>query len=137
MEAAEGDPRIVVRFGRLSDKELVNALCAADWAVFPYVAIQYPSAVNLAVAYDCRIIAPALPAIAQLAAGHQALLYPTDGALKQRLSDAIVVAESTTRAMPSASKLQEHIGWKDQARMTASHYLAARGRAGYSSAPPT
>jgi beta-1,4-mannosyltransferase len=127
IRAAADDPRIMLRFGRLSDENLVSALCAADWSVCPYLRIDNPGAVNLAVSYDCPVIAPALPQVRELTFGHPSILYSTDSPAREQLADAIVAA-ATKRASPAGeSQVRITVSRRDQARQTAEHYLAARG----------
>lgn len=123
IRAAEGDPRIILRFGRLSDEELVEALCAADWSICPYSRIENPGAVNLSVAYACPVITPDFPATRALTAGNPAILYPADGASRPHLAAAI------DRAATMDSRIEhrkEQISRIDQARLTADQYRAAR-----------
>ena len=123
IRAAEGDPRIILRFGRLSDEELVEALCAADWSICPYSRIENPGAVNLSVAYACPVITPDFPATRALTAGNPAILYPADGASRPHLEAAIGRAATMNTRIEHR---QEQITRKDQARLTADQYRAAR-----------
>lgn len=123
VRAAEGDPRIILRFGRLSNEELVEALCAADWSICPYSRIENPGAVNLSVAYGCPVIAPDFPAVRALTAGNPAILYPADGATQPLLAAAISRAAAMTTRMEHR---EQQISRKDQARLTADQYRAAR-----------
>ena len=100
------------------------ALCAADWVILPYVAIFHPSAVNLVVAYGRPLIAPAFPGVRALTAGHPAILYPTDGPTRPRLAQAIEEAANGPPPQPDGTR--RTVSWRDQARETVGHYLAAR-----------
>lgn len=128
LRAVGGDPRVAVRFDRLSDEELVAALCAADWVILPYVSIFFPSAVSLVVAYGRPLIAPAFPGVRALLAGQPAILYPTDGPSRPRLEDAIATAATGMAPRPLAGEPRRAVSWRDQARETAGIYLAARAR---------
>ena len=79
IRAAANDERIILRFDRLTNEDLVAALCAADWSICPYLRIDNPGAVNLSVAYGCPVIAPALGPVRDMTEGHPRILYPTDG----------------------------------------------------------
>jgi beta-1,4-mannosyltransferase len=124
IHAAGDDPRITLRFGRLSDAELVEALCAADWSICPYSKIENPGAVNLSVAYDCPVIAPDFPAVRALTAGNPAILYPADGAPRPLLAAAMSRAATTPTGRVEHRK--DQISRKDQARLTVEMYRAAR-----------
>jgi beta-1,4-mannosyltransferase len=129
VEAAEGDPRVLLRLGRQSDADLVAALCAADWSICPYVRIDNPGAVNLSVSYGCPVIAPAFPSVRELTMGHAAILYRTDGPARQRLEEAIAMAGTAGAAVPEGRPAGGGISRSEQARRTAEQYLAARGAA--------
>lgn len=123
VHAADGDPRVILRFGRLSDEDLVGALCAADWSICPYSRIENPGAVNLSVSYDCPVIAPDFPAVKALTEGNPAILYPSNGETRPLLAAAI------RRAATVSKRLEHHreqISRREQARLTADQYRAAR-----------
>ena len=75
IRAAENDDRIILRFDRLSNEDLVAALCAADWSICPYLRIDNPGAVNLSVSYGCPVIAPALGPVREMTMGHPHPLF--------------------------------------------------------------
>jgi len=125
--AAAGDPRITIRTDRLSDPELLAALCAADWAILPYVAIYYPGAVSVAVAYGCPLIAPDLPGVRALAAGHPAILYPPGVPTRPALADAVRAASERAASERAAYRRPLRARppqptWREQARDTIAHY---------------
>lgn len=125
--AAGGDPRILLRFGRLTDGELVAALCAADWSISPYLRIDNPGAVNVSVAYGCPVIAPAFPSVREMTTGHPSILYPLDGESRQRLADAIVAASTAKGPQADVGRRPPAVSRREQARQTAEQYRAARG----------
>jgi beta-1,4-mannosyltransferase len=127
LEAAAEDPRVIVRFDFLSDADIVAALCAADWSICPYRAIDNPGAVNLSVGYGCPIIAPAFPSVVELTADHPAILYSTEGPRREHLSAAIAQAARMESVALSTSRLNDSTR-REQARQTAAHYLAALER---------
>lgn len=128
LQAAGDDPRIIVRFGYLSNQELVAALCAADWSICPYRTIDNPGAANLTVAYNCPIIAPALPVVCEVTTGHPSILYPTDGPVRKRLADAIAEA-AQVESLAGGISVGTPSTRREQADQTAEHYLAALGAA--------
>ena len=127
-EAAADDPRIILRFDRLPNESLVAALCAADWSICPYLRIDNPGAVNLSVAYDCPVIAPALGPVREMTNGHPTILYPTDGPARQKLAEAIAAAAASP-ALRGDGRGGLRVSRREQARQTSEVYLAARSRA--------
>jgi beta-1,4-mannosyltransferase len=123
IRAAGGDPRIRLRFERLSDEDLVEALCAADWSICPYSRIENPGAVNLSVAYGCPVIAPDFPAVRALTAGNPAILYPGGGETRSLLAAAIRKAATVSKRV---GHHERQISRREQARSTADQYRAAR-----------
>jgi beta-1,4-mannosyltransferase len=128
LEAAAGDPRIILRLERLSDGDLVAALCAADWSICPYVRVDNPGALNLSISYRCPVIAPRLPQLRELTIGHPAILYLTDGPARQRLGEAIAIAATAEGALSHGYPATRTVSRREQARQTAEQYLAARNR---------
>ena len=128
IRVAANDPRIVLRFDRLPNEELVMALCAADWSICPYTHIDNPGAVNLSVSYDCPVIAPALGPVVEITRGHPVVLYPPDGDVRQQLASAIGRA-SELRLAPADGTGGLRVTRREQARRTSEQYLAARDRA--------
>ena len=129
--AAADDPRIILRFDRLSNDDLVAALCAGDWSICPYLTIDNPGAVNLSVAYDCPVIAPALGPVREMTSGHPSVLYSTIGPARQRLAEAIAAAASSP-AVRGDGRGGLRVSRREQARQTSDVYLAARSRADHS-----
>jgi len=127
IHAAARDPRITLRFDRLSNEDLVTALCAADWSICPYTKIDNPGAVNLSVAYDCPVIAPALGPVVEMTNGHPAILYAPHGAARQHLASAIAKAAGM-RLAPGDGTGGLRVTRREQARQTAEQYHAARDR---------
>jgi hypothetical protein len=126
IRAAGNDPRIMLHFERLSNEKLVAALCAADWSICPYLRIDNPGAVNLSVAYECPVIAPALGPVREMTMGHPSILYPTEGPARQRLADAI--RDAAARVSPGErGRGRPTVTRREQARQTSEQYLAARG----------
>lgn len=130
IRAAADDPRIMLRFDRLSNEDLVTALCAADWSICPYTKIDNPGAVNLSVAYDCPIIAPALGPVREMTSGHPAILYAPDGPVREHLAEAIAKA-ADLRLAPADGTGGLRVTRREQARLTSEEYLAARSRPGH------
>jgi glycosyltransferase involved in cell wall biosynthesis len=126
LAAAGDDPRIEIRFGYLSNENLVAALCAADWSICPYRAIDNPGAVNLSVGYDCPVIAPAFAVVRKVTDGHPAILYSTTGDMRAALSAAIALARTRSRSPSAASPMGGLPTSRQQAACTIAHYLAAR-----------
>lgn len=133
IRVAASDPRITLRFDRLSNENLVTALCAADWSICPYTTIDNPGAVNLSMSYDCPVIAPALGPVTEMTRGHPAMLYPPDGPVRQHLASVIAKA-AQMRLAPADGTGGLRITRREQARQTSEQYIAARGRAGRSPA---
>lgn len=129
IRAAADDSRIILRFGRLPDENLVTALCAADWSICPYLRIDNPGAVNLAVAYNCPVIAPAFPQVRELTFGHPSILYSIEGPARHRLAEAIVAAATEQVVSAAESRAKVTVSRREQARQTAEQYLAARAGA--------
>lgn len=136
IRAAADDPRITLRFDRLSNEDLVTALCAADWSICPYTRIDNPGAVNLSVAYDCPVIAPALGPVHEMTSGHPTILYSPEGPVQQHLADAIARA-AKLRLAPADGTGGLRVTRREQARQTSEQYLAARGRTGHTPARST
>ena len=130
-QAAADDPRIILHFDRLSNENLVAALCAADWSICPYLRIDNPGAVNLSVAYDCPVIAPALGPVREMTNGHPSILYPTNDSARQRLAEAIAAAAASP-ALRGDGRGGLRVSRREQARQTSEEYLAARSRAEHS-----
>jgi hypothetical protein len=135
IRAAADDPRITLRFDRLSNEDLVMALCAADWSICPYTKIDNPGAVNLSVAYDCPVIAPALGPVREMTNGHPTILYPLDGPVRQQLASAIATAAGM-RLAPGDGTGGLRVTRREQARQTSNEYLAARSRTGRAGCTP-
>jgi len=133
IRAAADDPRIMLRFDRLSNEELVTALCAADWSICPYTHIDNPGAVNLSMAYDCPVIAPALGPVVEMTRGHPVMLYPSDGAVRGRLA-CVIAKAAEMRLAPAVGKGGLRVTRREQARRTSEEYLAARSGAGHAPA---
>lgn len=133
IRAAANDPRIILRFDRLSNEDLVAALCAADWSICPYTQIDNPGAVNLSVSYDCPVIAPALGPVVEMTRGHPVMLYPPEGDVRQQLASTIARA-AEMRLAPADGTGGLRVPRREQARRTSEQYLAARGRVGRSPA---
>jgi hypothetical protein len=111
----------------LSEQELTAMLCAADWSICPYVAIDNPGAVNLTVAYDCPVIAPTFPAIEELTRGRRRILYSTERPIRECLAEAIALA-SRGLAESAPEERRQPVTWRAQAQRTAGVYLEARAR---------
>ena len=128
IRVAADDLRITLRFDRLSNEDLVTALCAADWSICPYTHIDNPGAVNLSVSYDCPVIAPALGPVVEMTRGHPVMLYPPEGDVRQHLAGAIAKAAEMRLALADGTGVLR-ITRREQARQTSEQYLAARGAA--------
>ena len=129
IRVAANDPRITLHFDRLSNENLVTALCAADWSICPYTSIDNPGAVNLSMAYDCPVIAPALGPVVEMTHGHPVMLYPPEGPVRQHLASVIAKA-AEMRLAPADGTSGLRVTRREQARQTSEQYLAARSRAG-------
>jgi hypothetical protein len=133
IRVAADDPRITLHFDRLSNEDLVTALCAADWSICPYTSIDNPGAVNLSVSYDCPVIAPAFGPVVEMTRGHPVMLYPPDGPVRERLASVIANA-AESRLAPADGTGGLRVTRREQARRTSEQYLAARSPAGHSAA---
>ena len=128
IRVAADDPRITLRFARLSNEDLVTALCAADWSICPYTSIDNPGAVNLSVAYDCPVIAPAFGPVVEMTRGHPVMLYPPHGQVREHLAS-VIASAAETRLAPADGKGGLRVTRREQARQTSEQYRAARSRA--------
>jgi hypothetical protein len=129
MRAADGDPRIVTRFAFVDDDYLVAALCAAEWSICPYRKIDNPSAANLTISYGCPLIAPAIPVIRRMAAGHPSILYATRGNRRRNLAEAIALAGERPPLRATDSRSPALVTRRDQVDQTVAQYVAARAQA--------
>jgi glycosyltransferase involved in cell wall biosynthesis len=133
IRVAANDPRITLHFDRLSNEDLVAALCAADWSICPYTTIDNPGAVNLSMAYDCPVIAPALGPVVEMTHGHPVMLYPPEGPARQHLA-CVIAKAAEMRLAPADGKSGLRVTRREQARQTSEQYIAARSRAAHSPA---
>jgi hypothetical protein len=136
IRVAANDPRITLRFNRLSNESLVTALCAADWSICPYTYIDNAGAVNLSMSYDCPVIAPALGTVVEMTRGHPVMLYSPVGPARQHLANVIARA-AEMRLAPADGTGGLRVTRREQARQTSELYLVARSRAGRSPARST
>ncbi|MEU9887574.1 glycosyltransferase [Sphaerisporangium sp. NPDC051011] len=101
--ARAGGGRVRVYPHRIPPEHVHGLYRAADAAVCPYrvdgpweffTQVLYPGSVGTALAFGTPVIAPDLPAISEMTAGHPALLYPTADGPGRLLASAETVPRS-------------------------------------------
>ena len=96
------DPRITVLKGFVDESDVGRLFAAADFALFPFRRISTSGSLMLALTFGVPVIAPAVPALADLVRnGREGLLFdpaePDD--LSRALVEAAVLDEKSRLAM--------------------------------------
>ena len=99
-------PRITILKGYVEDDDVARLFAAADFALFPYRRISTSGALLLSLTYGVPVIAPRIPALADLLQdGREGLVFdPADPAgLTRALGEAAVLPEAKRLAMGRAA----------------------------------
>lgn len=131
---ADGDPRVALRFGYLSDDELVDAVTAAELVVLPYRFMHNSGTVLAALSLDRPVLVPDTPVNADLAAeAGPGWIHTFTGDLT---GGAIVAALSAAREPRTACPDLSAREWDDAGQAHLAVYRAALSRRGLSRTGP-
>ncbi|HEV7918117.1 MAG TPA: hypothetical protein VGO97_00955 [Solirubrobacterales bacterium] len=123
--AAEGASDVRVETEFLSDEDLVTRIAASDWMIAPYRAIENPTTLQLAIAYDRPVIAPRLAAVEEALGAHPSILYDSAVEAQPEIAAAFsLVADGLD--LERATNQSPMVTWTDQARATAAVYEDVR-----------
>ena len=125
---ADGDPRITLRFGYLSDDELVAAVTASELVVLPYRFMHNSGTVLAALSLDRPVLAPDTPVNADLAAeAGPGWIHTFTGDLTGEAIEAALAAAREPRAASPDLSARE---WDDAGEAHLAVYRAALSRRG-------
>jgi beta-1,4-mannosyltransferase len=131
---ADGDPRVTLRFGYLSDDELVAAVTAAELVVLPYRFMHNSGTVLAALSLDRPVLVPDTPVNADLAAevGPGWIHTFTGDLTGEAIEAALPAARRPRGASPDLSARE----WDDAGQAHLAVYRAALFRRGSSRTAP-
>jgi beta-1,4-mannosyltransferase len=125
---ADGDPRVTLRFGYLSDDELVAAVTAAELVVLPYRFMHNSGTVLAALSLDRPVLAPDTQVNADLAAEvGPGWIHTFTGDLTAGAIEAALAAAREPRAASPDLSARE---WDDAGQAHLAIYRLALSRAG-------
>jgi len=113
-------PRITILKGYVEDEDVARLFAAADFALFPYRRISTSGALLLALTYGVPVIAPRIPALADLLQdGREGLVFdPSDSsALGEAFREAAALPEARRQAMGRAARWRRP--WRTRRRPSA------------------